>query len=124
MPKYFTETLIVAGPHLRDVFNDLKIHMEKSPPGELEISRNSTKKIIIRSFNPFTAILSYLYDVLRKEYPRNEFILTSGKEDEPARIAGTRKGIALFETYFDFASARLPRSAAYHQDWVTSMLRS
>lgn len=124
MGKHFTETLVVAGPHIRDLFDDISTQLEKTPPGEVEIRRSSSRKLIIRSFNPFTAILSYLYDNLRKRYPDYEFALTSGREGEAGRIAGYCNGASVFETHFDFTSKTLPRAAARHSKWLHGMFRS
>lgn len=124
MAKHYTETLVVAGPHLQDLYSEIATRLEKIPPGEVQIKRASNRKIIIWSHNPFTAILSYLYDLLRKQYPKNEFVLTSGREGEAARISGHRKGTPLFESYFDFTSDRLPRAAANHQGWLNTMFSS
>lgn len=121
MTKHFTETLVVAGPHLGDLYDEITSRLAKTPPGEIEIRRRPGRKLILRSHNPFTAILSYLYDFLRQRFPLNDFVLTSGREGESARLAGCRRGASVFETYFDFSSDQLPRAAAHHRSWVNTM---
>lgn len=122
MSKQYVETLVVAGPHLQDLYETITTQMEKIPPGELEIKRASNRKLIIRSYNPFTAVLAYLYDRLKAMYPKNEFVLASWRDGDDARVSGYRKGTSLFEGRCDYVIEKLPRTALPHRHWVQKML--
>lgn len=124
MPKQYIETLVVAGPHIRDLLEEIATLLDKIPPGELEVSQYSNHKLIIRSYNPFVAVLAHTFDVLRKRFPRHEFVLTSGRDGDTGRIAGYREGVSIFESKFEFIPHKLPRAAEAHRTWLTRMFSS